>query len=230
MSHLSSGAAYYGQCAVEPLIPVFLIVAGVCGIVKSVETLFKQLVVCCKCSCLSTWSRHPKLKYLLIIWRVVDVLFNLALFAWFIAGSVWVFRVYSQLQADPSLCNPVLYKCSFGIMICSYILLGLTCCCVCGCACCRQQPSSEEEERDGEHQFPECEEEERRDETACSSPSIGDGVPLASSQQELDRSPEEPEEPEEPQSYSSPPPPPPFPLDHNHSTVHSFHNPVTTEV
>ena len=181
---LCSGIAYLGQCSIEPLIPIFLIVTGVCGILKSTETLVKQLIICCKYS----WSQNSKLKYVKITWRVAELLFNLVLFGWFIAGSYWVFHVYSQLlemDFDPALCNPILYKCAFGIMICSYILLFMTCCCVCGCACFRKQPSAEEEDRRDEEgaEFPECNDMERN---TTSSPSNGETVPLASSMQALD--------------------------------------------
>lgn len=185
------GAAYHGQCSVEPLIPIFLIVAGVCGVIKSAETLIKQMVVCCKLS--KTISQHPKLKYLMLVWRVIDFVFNLALFAWFIAGSYWVFHVYAGLQAadfDEKLCHPVLYKCAFGIMICNYILLCTTCGCVCALSCCRKKHSTEEERPGRGSTSPECEA-SREEETGCSSPCTGDGVPLAASQVAIDVLPEE---------------------------------------
>lgn len=181
----SSGFAYLDDCSIEPLIPIFLIIAGVCGVLKSIGTLVKQLIICCKFS----MSRSKKFKYMKYTWRIVELLFNILLFAWFIAGSYWVFHVYDDLQAaefDPKLCNPVLYKCAFGIMICSYILLFMTCCCVCVCACFRKPPAAEEEggREDGD-QFPECDDDDERQGTS-SSPPIGDSVPLASSLQVLD--------------------------------------------
>ena len=142
------GSAYYGQCSIEPLIPIFMIVFGLCGILKSTEILIKHLIVCFKCSCLARWKRHSKLKYLFIVWRVLDAIFNLISLAWVIAGSYWIFHVYGELQDsrfDRELCHPVLYKFAFGMMISCYIVVGLTCCCVCGCSLCQNPPP-----RDGE--------------------------------------------------------------------------------
>ena len=146
-----TGSAYYGQCSIEPLIPIYLITAGICGMIKSAETVIKHFIVCFKCSCLRTWRRHKKLKYLLLVWNIIDAVFNLMLFGLFIAGSYWIFHVYDDLQNHnfPSnMCHPVLYKFSFGVMISSYIIFGLTCCCVCGCTLCRANPDEAERHRE----------------------------------------------------------------------------------
>lgn len=144
------GASYYGQCTIEPLIPIFMIIFGICGILKSIETLVKHLIVCVKCcSCLARWRGHSRLKYLFIVWRVIDLIFNLLSFGWFIAGSYWIFHIYNDLQKsgfDRELCHPVLYKFAFGMMISSYIIVGLTCCCVCGCGLCQNPVTREGEE------------------------------------------------------------------------------------
>jgi hypothetical protein len=135
----SIGVAYYGQCSIEPNIPIYLIVAGICGVLKSIETLIKQFIVCIKCSCLTRW-RNSKYKYLFIVWRVIDLIVNVFLLGWSITGSYWIFHVYGELQAamfDESLCNPVLYKFAFGMTVSCYIVMVLTCCCVCGCSLCR---------------------------------------------------------------------------------------------
>ena len=161
------------QCPIEPHIPVFLIVYGICGIVKSVETLIKQVLVCTKPACIKTCRSHPQLKYLLLTWRIVDFVFNLVLLSWSIAGSYWIFHVYHDLMEmnfDSAYCHPVLYKFSFGMMICVYIVVALTCCCVCGCALCRSQPQERRIERSrlrrNQNSAPdnECGEEENGDE------------------------------------------------------------------
>ena len=147
-----AGAVYLGQCAIEPRIPEFLVVYGVCGVVKSIETLIKQVLVCTKPACITTCRRHPRLKYLLLTWRIVDFVFNLVLLGWSIAGSYWIFHVYHDLMEvnfDNAYCHPVLYKFAFGMMICIYIVVGLTCCCVCGCTLCRSQPQERRIERSG---------------------------------------------------------------------------------
>ena len=124
--------------------------AGVCGIIKSIEALLKQIMVCSMVSslqsCLRKWKKHPKLKYFLLVWRICDVIFNLLLLGLFIAGSYWVFHVYAELRETGfpiDECHPILYKISFGVMVSSYIVLALTCCCVCGCALCRNNETEQ---------------------------------------------------------------------------------------
>lgn len=148
-----TGAGYLGDCPIEPNIPIYMIVAGICGIIKSVEALLKQIMVCSKASslqsCLKKWKRHSKLKYFLIVWRVGDLIFNLMLLGLFIAGSYWIFHVYNDLRKDgfpSSECNNNLYKISFGVMVSIYIILALTCCCVCGCALCRIKNTDEDQQ------------------------------------------------------------------------------------
>ncbi len=138
------GIGYLGDCPIEPMVPIYLILAGICGIIKSIEALLKQVMVCSKASslqnCLRKWKKHPKLKYLLLLWHLADLVFNLMLLGLFIAGSYWVFHVYNELKGagfPVEECDPVLYKISFGVMVSVYIMLVLTCCCVCGCALCR---------------------------------------------------------------------------------------------
>ena len=133
------------------MIPIYLVLAGICGIVKSIEAVVKQFMVSARCSCfrscLQRWKKHPKLKYLLLVWRILDLIFNLVLLGLFIAGSYWIFHVYQDLRKRdyPSdECDPVLYKISFGIMICTYIIFVSTCSCVCGCALCRNRTSDEQ--------------------------------------------------------------------------------------
>lgn len=148
-----TGAGYLGECSIEPNIPIYMIVAGICGIIKSIEALMKQIMVCSKASslqdCLKRWKNHSKLKYFLIVWRIADVVFNLLLLGLFIAGSYWIFHVYNDLRKDgfpSSECNNNLYKISFGMMVSIYIILALTCCCVCGCALCRIKSPSDEDQ------------------------------------------------------------------------------------
>lgn len=160
MSLITPGAAYINQCPIQPLIPVYLVVVGISGVLKSAETIVKHFMTCFKCSCLTAWRRHRHLKYLLVVWRVVDLIFNLLILGWVIAGSYWIFSTYKDLRGAPNssdLCNPVLYRFSFGMMISSYIVVGLTCCSVCVCALCKTPPPEamrarheEREEEEGE--------------------------------------------------------------------------------
>ncbi|XP_052075901.1 uncharacterized protein LOC127713991 [Mytilus californianus] len=73
-----------------------------------------------------------------------QLIINCFVIAWFIAGSVWVYRTYDDWQSSNSTldnyCNPTLYYFSFWIITISYIGLGLllvmcltTCIAMCIC-------------------------------------------------------------------------------------------------
>lgn len=51
-------------------------------------------------------------------------------FAWFITGSVWVFKVYKEYEGQ---CDKDLYLFAFGILLLEYVLLGLALICPCLC-------------------------------------------------------------------------------------------------
>lgn len=74
-------------------------------------------------------------KHIVYVWRAFNLLFNLFMLAWTIAGSYWVYHVYTEVtNSGYSQCIELVYKFAFGIVTSSYILLLLTCMCVCCCA------------------------------------------------------------------------------------------------
>jgi hypothetical protein len=54
------------------------------------------------------------------------------LFVWFIAGCIWIFRVWNNVQyVDPNqgdYCHPVLYRFAFWLLILALIFKILSCC------------------------------------------------------------------------------------------------------
>lgn len=112
-----------GECPLQPLIPLFLVLGGLSGLVKNV-LLITENIVKQKSSTISSRIRHPKL--LIRIWRVGNFLFNLFLFAWVIGGSYYVYSIYREVvTTDYSTCNVILYKFAFSIVTCSYVILVL---------------------------------------------------------------------------------------------------------
>ncbi|KAE8607749.1 hypothetical protein XENTR_v10011273 [Xenopus tropicalis] len=107
------GAMHVGDCPREPNIPIYLIVAGA----------FHLLAFCL----IPLKKPAEKVAY------VLESIIGLFLFCWFITGSVWVFRIYPE---NPRLCNDVVYKFAFGILIFEYIFIGLAVLFGCLCACC----------------------------------------------------------------------------------------------
>ncbi|XP_068115762.1 transmembrane protein 272-like isoform X2 [Hyperolius riggenbachi] len=107
------GALYIDQCKIQPMIPIYLIVAGSVHLFGFV-LMPLQLV-------------SQKLTY------AIEAIVGLFSFCWFIAGSVWVFSIY---QTNPRDCNSQMYKFAFGVLIFEYIFIACLLLIVCTCTCC----------------------------------------------------------------------------------------------
>ncbi|KAG8563570.1 hypothetical protein GDO81_016137 [Engystomops pustulosus] len=107
------GSIHIDNCPIEPKIPIYLIVAGV------IHLLAFALIPLKKCA--------EKPAYF------IESVLGLFSFCWFIAGSVWVFRIY---QENPRRCNDLVYKVAFGILIFEYIFIAFIAAAVCLCICC----------------------------------------------------------------------------------------------
>ncbi|CAH2324917.1 Hypothetical predicted protein [Pelobates cultripes] len=113
------GAIYKDDCAIQPYIPIYLIVGG---------------------------AAHF-LGFSLIFFRLACQTFNIFLegltsllsFVWFISGSVWVFSVYTKYEGQ---CNQHLYLFAFGILLVQYVQIGLLM--ICSCCCCSPRSNSYE--------------------------------------------------------------------------------------
>ena len=79
---------------------------------------------------------------------LVNGIVSLFLFAWFIAGNVWVYSNYSKVQYDLTIgtslastyCDKTTYLFTFWTITVSYIITGLSCIigvmiCCCACVC-----------------------------------------------------------------------------------------------
>jgi len=122
------GAIYIDECNIQKNIPMWLIVAGTFGCLSSIlrtatncYSLFKKR---------STDEQHEIGKK-----GCLSSLIDLFLFAWFIAGNVWVYSIYKTVQYDPAnmefYCHKTCYLFSFWIITISWIMTGFLCCCCC---------------------------------------------------------------------------------------------------
>ena len=127
-----AGSLFVHACPLEPLIPVYLIVGGISGILKNVLLIIENLI---KRYSEQISPRVKHTKYIVHIWRTFNLIFNLFMLAWTIAGGYWVYHIYTEVTHSEYLqCTELLYKFGFGIVTSSYILLLMTCMCVCCCA------------------------------------------------------------------------------------------------
>ncbi|CAF1265383.1 unnamed protein product [Didymodactylos carnosus] len=128
------GASYKNQCRLEPYIPIYLIVSGSCGIATLVLVIVVVLSIICFFKKQTAASGIMAICSLCTV-CLASVLLSLFLFAWFIAGNVWVFRARPNLNTSdiysPNYCHPTLYQFAFGIIIVSYIGCAISCCTCC---------------------------------------------------------------------------------------------------
>lgn len=127
------GAIYKDQCKIERYIPIWLIVAGVFG---CVSTIFRTASNCYTLFTKRGDGNDPEGANKKIQTKnCFTSLIELFLFAWFIAGNVWVYSVRNTVQYnDQSLntyCHQTVYLFSFWLITLTWILSVLFCCCCC---------------------------------------------------------------------------------------------------
>lgn len=116
------GTSYLKECPVEEFIPIYLIVGGVFGVMKNLLNFWSR--------CRKNEDTEERLRQ-----KPYDTILNCFLFAWFIAGCVWIYRVYEPDYIDSSsqiYCNKTLYLFAFWLVTSIFIILGL----IIGCLCC----------------------------------------------------------------------------------------------
>ena len=114
----------------ENMIPIYLIVAGSAGLFGT----------CCAGGVRYTSQEDDQQTV-----NPFSGLIQLFLFAWFIAGNVWIYSNYEPNYTDPSspdFCNKTLYLFAFWVTNSYYILfgfvLGIMCLIGMGVACASQ--------------------------------------------------------------------------------------------
>lgn len=103
------GAKYKDDCPVENMIPIYLIVGGSAGLLSTF------------CACAVEYRADHVIKQLC---RLV----LLPLFAWFIAGNVWIYKNYEPNYTDPEspyFCHKTLYLFAFWVITSYYIFFGV---------------------------------------------------------------------------------------------------------
>ncbi|ELT94021.1 hypothetical protein CAPTEDRAFT_222815 [Capitella teleta] len=126
VSMIVIGAIYFDDCPREKYISLYLIVGGSFGVLKNCSNLFQRF------KNRENGNEDENAKS-----NPFDGTINCFLVAWFIAGNVWVYRIYSEIDLhDPSsqsYCHPVLYYFAFWMMNSVYILFACSCsffCCL----------------------------------------------------------------------------------------------------
>lgn len=134
MSMILIGAKYKDDCPVEPFIPVYLIVAGSFGMIKTIIVIMQGLLYTGEVFP----GRHNEKQSdeRPFAWVFLDGCLNLFLFTWFVAGNVWVYSHYKPHFSPPlhqpyNYCDQTLYMFAFWVITLSYMIVGLLCLCTC---------------------------------------------------------------------------------------------------
>lgn len=121
ISQLVIGFIYVGQCPVQYLIDIWMIVSGIFGILFVIIGVIIYIKIT-KQSSLS----YPSILRILIPCFILLFLFTVA---WFFAGQVFVFEVKLRVEFfDPTLpeyCHGNLYKAAYIIIFIDYIIFLL---------------------------------------------------------------------------------------------------------
>jgi len=125
------GSINLANCPVQRYIPIWLIVAGVFGIIQQLLQLFSYW------KNRNTTEEEKEAKKSSQHGASILSCFNLA---WFICGNVWVFGAFNDVTfADSNadtFCEQTTFNLAFWSIIVVYILVGLFCFCgLCICTC-----------------------------------------------------------------------------------------------
>jgi hypothetical protein len=118
------GILHLHHCPIQPLIPVYLIVEGVVGLLIFVIHVLAVVYI----------LFITKFKYFFIATvALLTAFLGLFLFAWFLAGNVWIFRVVKRVQFTDrtkvnSYCHGTLYHAAFWLLITQYVMTVFFCC------------------------------------------------------------------------------------------------------
>ncbi|KAK2170298.1 hypothetical protein LSH36_3g07017 [Paralvinella palmiformis] len=122
VSMIAMGSCYLHDCPREPYIPIYLIVAGVFGVLKNLSNITQRVK-----------NKQSDQDEDNIKTNPFDGALSCFLLGWFIAGNVWIYRVYNDYNPDdvtsPDYCNPIMYVYAFWITTSVYIMAALSCCC-----------------------------------------------------------------------------------------------------
>jgi len=127
VSMIVIGSYHLHDCKAEKMIPIYLIVLGVVGLLKNLLNFAKKLKAHLTNdddgTALQSSTRESFLDNLITLFIVV----------WFIVGNVWIYRIYMPTEDE---CNPQLYLFAFWLTTTTYIVLCLLVSCILCAAVC----------------------------------------------------------------------------------------------
>ena len=131
------GIAFVNDCPFQPFIPIYLIIAGVLGIIKNIAQIGEKLLL----PIVRRKLKEDTFKKCYLIWKTVNIIYTFLMFSCLVVGSYFIYSNYGKLNNSgdyrSDLCHEGLYKFAFGITTASFVLATLLVCCVCLCSFCQ---------------------------------------------------------------------------------------------
>ncbi|XP_035687447.1 transmembrane protein 272-like [Branchiostoma floridae] len=124
IAYIVIGAVYLHDCTIQRMIPIYLIVMGSFSAAKNIMSLGERFRNHRENETEKNAKPNP-----------LDGLLGCFILAWFIAGNVWIYSVYTTVNmkdaTDANYCQPTLYLFAFWATTVTYIFLGVMMCCCC---------------------------------------------------------------------------------------------------
>jgi hypothetical protein len=129
--HLKFAIEYLGQCTIQPMINIYMIVHASVALLLILLALTGVLIV--RRIYFRSDEENNKImaRRLILIVVIVTLIVLLFSFAWLVAGSVWIFSAKSNgvqgsnPSATTTYCQSDLYSAAFFLIILHYVIHGL---------------------------------------------------------------------------------------------------------
>ena len=125
--HLKYAIEYLGQCPIQPLIIIYMIVHAVTALLVMMVSLIGVIAVHCIYFRTKDYYKKMFARYLIVIVVIITIILFLFNLSWLIAGSVWIFgaKTHGVQGSDPTTtatyCQSELYRAAFVLIIVNYI-------------------------------------------------------------------------------------------------------------
>ena len=113
------GATHVYNCSMDERIPIFMMVAGVSGLLTTALTMCAHAA--------KSSNKNGRFKVLCVFLSLIS-LFNLC---WHVVGSVWVFTRWKRWR-DVKDCHGNVYLFCFAVLVIFWIAVWIALCLICG--------------------------------------------------------------------------------------------------
>jgi amino acid transporter len=126
--HLIFGIEYLGQCQIQPMINIYLIVQASVTLFIMLLALTGVITVRCIYPRLEKENNKKIARHLIVIIITLASILFLFTYAWLVAGAVWVFGARSNGEqgsdslATTTYCQPTLYRAAFTLTIINLVI------------------------------------------------------------------------------------------------------------